>query len=793
MKNHTFSCFFSLAILLIGFIAFIVPASAQNQIKLNGTIISDSSASGDNPAIYAFDGDENSYYKSNQSSHAWVGLDLGTQHVITSFRWINKAGTYEMTYYLPWFYKRVNMPYCYQAVVEGANSPDFCDAIPIYMIISESEVATWQEAKIETTRGFRYVRYVGPNSSYGQICDIEFYGVEGSGNDSKLFQITNLPTVSVHVTNGEDPVNKTDELLAYSSVVSHSGSKIIEDTCTFRLRGNSSMEFEKKPYRLKFSNKQKMPGCDYKAKKWTLIPNLDDKSLMRNVIGFEVNKSVGLEYTPYCHSVDLIVNGEFKGNYQLCDQVEANKNRIDIEEIDPAVHTAASQFGWFIEIDKLADREPDGSWFNSVNGIPVTIKSPDSKEINQDFLCDIKTHFDNMEKCVYEGRIDSVYGYRHYLDMESFERYFIASEFLVNSDAYHSIFLHKHIDDDKFYVGPIWDLNLTLNNDYRFPDVNKRTRWSYFESSADAGTIRTFLLKMMEYDPAVLQEVKNFWATIRQTKAITTERLISVVDSMAMLLQESQYLNFKRWDVLNDKLFFSVNSYGSYQGEVDAIKNVLSGRIDWMDNMLSCTLKDIEIIIPEEGWTTLYLPMAFDVPDDIHCYTITGIEGSTLVLKEERLMQANRPYLVQGRPGSYVISGYQVDACDYGRNGLMVGACDTRNIPVGAFALQIKNGVAIFAKVEDENTVEIKSGYSYIELPKEGFSEQKCLFLPTEGIEGIITMAMENFNGISIYSLDGKLLYSNPNNRILPKSIITQLGHGSFIVKSAIQQGIFAF
>lgn len=316
--------FLKILSLSLTFSSLFCSVSAQNQSKLSGTIISDSSSSGVS-ADCAFDGDESTVYMSSQASHAWVGLDLGTQHVISRFRWLNKAGSYEMQYYLPWFYKKVQMPYSYQAVIEGANSPDFCDAVPIYMITSESDISAWQEVEIKTSRGFRYVRYVGPNSSYGQVCELEFYGSECEGNDSELYQITNLPTVSVHVTNGKDPVNKTTELSAYCSVIFQGGTKIVEDTCTFRLRGNTSMDFDKKPYRVKFSHKQKMPDCEYKAKKWTLIPNLDEKTLMRNVVGFEINKAVGLEYTPYCHSVDLIVNGEFRGSYQLCDQVEANK------------------------------------------------------------------------------------------------------------------------------------------------------------------------------------------------------------------------------------------------------------------------------------------------------------------------------------------------------------------------------------------------------------------------------------------------------------------------------------
>ena len=56
-----------------------------------------------------------------------------------------------------------------------------------------------------------------------------------------------------------------------------------------------------------------------KEKKWTLINNYGDKTLMRNILAFEVSRRVGLGYTPFCHPVDVIVNGEYRGCYQLCD------------------------------------------------------------------------------------------------------------------------------------------------------------------------------------------------------------------------------------------------------------------------------------------------------------------------------------------------------------------------------------------------------------------------------------------------------------------------------------------
>ena len=117
-----------------------------------------------------------------------------------------------------------------------------------------------------------------------------------------------------------------------------------------------------------------------KAKKWTLIPNYSDKTLLRNLLAFEMSRQMGMTYTPYGTAVDVLLNGEYKGCYQLCDQVEINKNRVNITEMTPNDNQgSALTGGYLIEVDAYANQEI--SWFKSAKGNPVTIKSPDDDEI----------------------------------------------------------------------------------------------------------------------------------------------------------------------------------------------------------------------------------------------------------------------------------------------------------------------------------------------------------------------------------------------------------------------------
>lgn len=131
--------------------------------------------SGHFPAV-VLDGDVNTYFETTKDQYTWVGLDLGLPHVITSIN-IVKYGE------------------CQLGVFQGANKRDFSDAIPL-QLINQPIVGT-EEVVLGVTcsRGVRYVRYVGPAGQHCTIAEIKVFGTPGEGDDSRLWQVTNLPTV----------------------------------------------------------------------------------------------------------------------------------------------------------------------------------------------------------------------------------------------------------------------------------------------------------------------------------------------------------------------------------------------------------------------------------------------------------------------------------------------------------------------------------------------------------------------------------------------------------------------
>ena len=511
----------------------------------------------------AFDGDLKTFFASYERSYTWTGLDLGTPHVITRVGWSPRNDSQGG--------KRVLL-----GVFEGANREDFMDALPLYVIDEKGTIGTISYADVNCSRGFRYVRYVGPSDARCNIAELEFYGYAGEGDDSHLYQVTNLPTVTIHTLNGEIPYDKEHDIVSQLTIISDNGTKLLSEPGGTRERGNASRDFPKKPWRIKFDKKQNVLDAPAKAKKWTLINNYGDKTLMRNLLAFELSHRMGMSYTPYGTAVDVLMNGEYKGCYQLCDQIDINKNRVPITEMTPEDNDGdALTGGYLIEVDAYANKET--SWFNSNKGNPVTIKSPDDNEITSQQSQYIKNYFNTMEQ-----------QWSTYLDLNSFLRHFLVGELSGNTDTYWSVYMYKERNDSKLYTGPVWDFDLAFNNDKRIYPVNQKTDYIYRSGGSCAGKMKTFVDNIVVSNNAAKQQLLQIWDEVRQA-GLTETNVVSFIDDWEQQLQQSQRLNFLRWPILSQRVHQNPQALGSYAKEVDVVRQYMKERIAWMDKKLGYT------------------------------------------------------------------------------------------------------------------------------------------------------------------------------------------------------------
>ncbi len=598
----------SILTLALCIVTFGVSTSLSAATKLTGSVIGTSlsvdyatntSSTTVNTCANAFDGDLNTFFASYERYYTWCGLDLGTPHIITRVGWSPRNdGVGE---------QRVQL-----AIFEGANNPDFSDAIPLYIIPQRGTIGQMSYADVHVSRGVRYVRYVGPNNARCNIAEVEFYGEAGEGDDSQLYQLTNLPTVTIHTENNVDPYDKVNQITSTITIISQDGKHILSEPGTTRLRGNASLNFPKKPYRIKFDKKQNILDAPAKAKKWTLLSNYSDKTLMRNMVAFEISRTLDLAYTSYSAAVDVMVNGEYKGCYQLCDQIEVNDDRVEVTEMETTDISGENLTGgYLVEIDAYADQEI--SYFVSTKGTPVTIKSPDEEEITPEQSTYIKDYFNQMENLVYASNYTNpTNGYRTILDLNSFLRHFLVGELSGNTDTYWSVYMYKERNNPLLYTGPVWDFDIAFNNDYRIYDINNRSDFIYRNGGSHAGGFHTVVDRIVMYDTEARRQLESIWAHARNN-GLTADRLIDYIETIATTLETPQTLNFTRWDNLNQQVHMNPRVYGSYEGEVNALKDYITKRFAWMDNKLNYT--------PSTNLT--HIPVDYLAPYAV--YSITGV------------------------------------------------------------------------------------------------------------------------------------------------------------------------
>ena len=536
--------------------------------KLSGTVIGstysvDYNTGGQSLTVNVkenvFDGNFETFFASYDRSGTWVGLDLGTKHVI------NKIG------YSP----RITQEHRVQlAVIEGANEPDFSDAIPIHMIKNSASSGVMHHEEVECSRGFRYVRYVSPNDVRCNLAELEFYGYQGEGSDAMLYQVTNLPTVVINTPGMQDITSKEYELSSNVYIISENGTNLLATSETgVRGRGNASwLYFPKKPFRLKFKSKQSPLGAPASAKKWTLISNYSDKSLMRNILAYKVSEIVGQAFTPFITPVDVIVNGEYRGCYQFCDQVEAAKDRVPAKD------------GYLIEVDNYAYDET--VMFTSKNGTPVTIKHPDEDDITQEQWDFIEDYYNKMEGCVLSSDFDHPErGYHNYLDVESFLRNFIVGEFCGNPDMLWSVYMYKDAGDGKLYVGPTWDHDLSFDNDYTSHPINDLGDYVFCtKGRAASNAIKRVTERIVKENPEAKARLVELW---NEAYDAGIKNMPQYLDETYLLLKESQELNFKRWPVLNEKVHMNFQALGSYDAEVQFVRRTIVDRLYKFDEYVN--------------------------------------------------------------------------------------------------------------------------------------------------------------------------------------------------------------
>lgn len=391
-------------------------------------------------------------------------------------------------------------------------------------------------------------------------------------------RLTNLPHVYIETENHVAITSKEIYVNATMFYVDEEDVVTQYDGMGIRGRGNSTWNLAKKPYKIKFQEKEKFLGKGYaKAKKWTLLANAGDKSLMRNAITFLMGDFLGLKNSPACKFVDLTLNGVYQGNYQISDQVDVRPHRVNIAEQDyPLTEESDITGGYLLEVDGFKD----GNYFTTNRyQLPITIHYPEDDEIVAAQNNYIRQYINDFETVLASDNFtDAETGYRAWVDSTSLVNWFIATEVSGNVDGYWSSYFYKDQQDPLLYFGPLWDYDIAYNNDNRTDRLGTSNTERQLMTDAGYGATKNWLNRMWE-DPWFGRLVNR-----RYTEVVNgglEEYMYKQIDSISALLQESQELNYQKWGI-NRRILRERVLYSSYDQYVADIKNYLSIHIPFL-------------------------------------------------------------------------------------------------------------------------------------------------------------------------------------------------------------------
>ena len=223
---------------------------------------------------------------------------------------------------------------------------------------------------------------------------------------------------------------------------------LVADDASIKIRGNSTSSGNKKPYNIKFSSKTDVLGMG-KAKKWCLLANMFDKTMIRNKLAYDFAAEIGLAYTQSSTFADVYLNGKYAGCYQLCESVGTGSSRVDIDtdgnefllEYEPYEGYSNPEFIWTPVMQKLFG-------FN------------DPEEPTKEQRAWLTEFFKNAENALYTKDKATI---EKYWDLDSFVNDYIVHEYFKNVDAQTSS-TRYYIKGGKIYGGPVWDFDLSAGN-----------------------------------------------------------------------------------------------------------------------------------------------------------------------------------------------------------------------------------------------------------------------------------------------------------------------------------------
>lgn len=408
---------------------------------------------------------------------------------------------------------------------------------------------------------------------------------------------TELPVIRIHIPVSSITDKKTYRKTKFDIYRPGSGEgrwTASDAEIEIRGRGNSTWGLPKKPYRIKFPEKFSPIGLNHaKAKSWVLLAHDMDKSLLRNHLGFELSRilfsssekyhdEAALDFTPCSQMVNVYSEDNYHGVYQMSDQMEVAKGRIDLDKLvaadgsDPVKITG----GHLIETNIHHD-EPYPVSFTSSKGIYMDHKYPKDDDMDISQYKYIEDFIRKAEAALYSSNFtDPVNGWRKWFDEKTLADFIIVKEFAGDMDGYTSTYFYKRRGVDKIFFGPVWDLDKGWNNDKRTPHGNTLNQLMIYSGFYMPPYINPDWFHRFWQDAEFRQFVGRRWASKKEQ---LKSKVLSELDEKPKQMRKAIAANFSVWDFYYQYSDEANMPARTYELEIQRMKDLTVQRAALLD------------------------------------------------------------------------------------------------------------------------------------------------------------------------------------------------------------------
>ena len=344
-----------------------------------------------------------------------------------------------------------------------------------------------------------------------------------------------------------------------------------------RGRGNSTWNWDKKPYKIKLDNKSEVLGLA-EDKDWILTANYADKSLIRNTVAYDMGRVMNFDWTPSQYPVDLFINGEYQGVYSLGEHMEVADSRVNITKKSEK----NDKFGFLLEVGGSENgvdvKNIDYFHTNSMKLLHITFKDPDGSELTDKQRQEVFDLFNAADNAIINGG-----DIGEFIDIDSFVDWVIIQELTNNSDSAFRRSCYFTVDvGGKIKMGPIWDFDLAFGN--YVIDNPYYNSWTIIGSSEENAYIKTSWGNYLMQNKEFRMRLSKRWWEVRD-KLLSTA--FASIDRYSQKIQPSQAENFKVWQIWGLKVGYS--SWANYNAntydlQIAYLKNFITNRAKWIDN-----------------------------------------------------------------------------------------------------------------------------------------------------------------------------------------------------------------